>query len=49
MTNKPKPKPDLEVVNPMYQGATLEMVVLALLRPVEAGKKDDSDVEDSGD
>ena len=35
MTDKPKPKPTLppeQVLNPRYNGATPEMVALALLR-----------------
>ena len=49
-TSKDKPKPadlKIEVVNPRYEGATVEMVVKAMLqRPKKADQKDNDEPPD---
>ena len=48
MTDKPKPADlDIEVVNPRYEGATIEMVVKAMLqRPRKSDQEGDGDPSD---
>ena len=38
-----RPKPEIEVINPRYAGATPEMVALALLRSPKGTKREDRD------